>query len=109
MEQERSELVDRRVENEAKEANSRAEALRAMLEPIRNVDWRTLMAAQSGGIDSRQLIALAFHDLADNAGKIGQLNISPDLLTTLLGDGVGDGVRMSAGDRTQQEEPRKRG
>ncbi|MEZ6097332.1 MAG: SPFH domain-containing protein [Pirellulaceae bacterium] len=86
MEQERAELVDRRVENEAKEAESRSNALRAMLEPIKDVDWRTLMAAQSGGIDSRQLIAMAFRDLADNASKVGQLNISPDLLSTLLGE-----------------------
>ncbi len=85
VEQERAELVDRRVENEAKESQSRANALRAMLEPIKEVDWRTLMAAQSGGIDSRQMIAMAFRDLADNADKIGQLNISPDLLNALLG------------------------
>ena len=69
LEQERSELVDRRVENERKESQARADALRAMLEPIKDVDWRTLMAAQSGGLDARQLIAMAFRDLADNAEK----------------------------------------
>jgi hypothetical protein len=42
------------------------------------------MAAQSGGLDSRQLIAMAFRDLADKAENIGNLNITPDLLTTLL-------------------------
>lgn len=88
LEQERAELVDRRVENERKEARSRAEALQAMLEPIKGVDWRTLMAAQSGGLDSRQLIAMAFRDLADNADRVGNLNISPDLLQTLLGAGA---------------------
>jgi hypothetical protein len=31
-----------------------------------------------------QLIAAAFQELASNAGKIGQLNISPDLLKELL-------------------------
>ena len=36
--------------------------------------------------DAQQLLtlALAFRDLAENAGKIGELNISPDLLNTLL-------------------------
>lgn len=58
------------------------------MEPIKDVDWRTLMAAQSGGLDARQLIAMAFRDLADNAGKVGNLNISPDLLNALLGAGV---------------------
>jgi hypothetical protein len=86
LEQERSELVDRRVKNQRKESEARAESLRAMLEPIKDVDWRTLTAAQSGGLDSRQLIAMAFRDLADNVGKVGNLNISPDLLSNLLGD-----------------------
>lgn len=87
VEQERSKLVDRRVENEKKESQARADSLRAMLEPIKEVDWRTLMAARSGGLDSKQLIAMAFRDLADNAEKIGNLNVSPDLLSALLSDG----------------------
>jgi hypothetical protein len=29
-------------------------------------------------------MALAFRDLAENAGKIGQLNVSPDLLREML-------------------------
>jgi hypothetical protein len=90
LEQERTDLVDRRVENERKESQARADGLRAMLEPMKDVDWRTLMAAQSGGLDSRQLIAMAFRDLADKADSIGNLNISPELLTTLLSSG-GDG------------------
>ena len=84
VEQERAELVDRRVENERKESQSRSDALRAMLEPVKDVDWRTLMAAQSGSLDSSQLIAMAFRDLADNADKLGNVNITPDLLTSLL-------------------------
>jgi hypothetical protein len=84
VEQERAELVDRRVENERKESQARADGLRAMLEPMKEVDWRTLMAAQSGGLDSRQLIAMAFRDLADKAENIGNLNITPDLLNALL-------------------------
>jgi hypothetical protein len=30
------------------------------------------------------MIALAFRDLADNASKIGELNVSPELLNSLL-------------------------
>ena len=84
VEQQRSQLVDCRVQNERKEAESRGQALRATLEPLKDVDWRTLMAASSGGINPKLLVAMAFRDLADNAGKIGQLNISPDLLNALL-------------------------
>jgi hypothetical protein len=54
-----------------------------MLEPVKTIDWRTLLAVSSG-LDSRQLISLSFQQLAENAGKIGELNISPDLLATLL-------------------------
>ena len=84
VEQQRSELVDQKVQNERKESEARADALRAMLDPMKDVDWKTLLAASEGGINSQQMIALAFRDLADNADKIGTLNMSPDLLNTLL-------------------------
>jgi hypothetical protein len=84
IEQERATLVDSKVDNDRKESQARADGLRAMLDPMKEVDWRTLMAAQSGGLDARQLIALAFRDLADKAESIGNLNISPDLLSSLL-------------------------
>lgn len=86
VEQQRAALVDQRVENERKEAAARGDALRATLEPLKEVDWRTLMAASSGAADPKHMIALAFRDLADNAQKIGTLNVSPDLLATLLAD-----------------------
>jgi hypothetical protein len=35
-------------------------------------------------MEPRQLIAQAFGGLAERAEKIGQLNLSPDLLQTLL-------------------------
>lgn len=84
VEEQRSALVDHRVANEAKEAVARGRALQSVLEPLKGVDWRTLMAASSGAADPKQLIALAFRDLAENAGKIGELNITPDLLSALL-------------------------
>jgi hypothetical protein len=89
VEQQRSELVGQRVENERKEAEARGDALRATIEPLKDADWRTLLAA-SGGLGAKQLIALAFHDLADQAEKIGRLNITPELLGSLLGED-GDG------------------
>jgi hypothetical protein len=84
LEQQRSALIAQRVENERKDADSKAYALSAMLNPIKDVDWHTLMALNAGKSDPRQTIAMAFRDLADNAAKIGELNISPDLLSTLL-------------------------
>lgn len=83
VEQQRATLVDARVENDRKETEARAAALTAILDPLKTVDWRTLMAIHGGG-DSKTLIALAFQELAQNAEKIGELNITPDLLNTLL-------------------------
>ena len=84
VEEQRAKLVDHRVENERKDADSRAYALEQILKPIRQVDWRSLMLMNGGSADARTLIAMAFQDLAGNAQKIGELNISPDLLQSLL-------------------------
>jgi hypothetical protein len=109
IEQERSQLVERRVENHRKESQAQADALRAMLDPVKDVDWRTLMAAQSGGLDARQLIALAFRDLADKAESIGNLNISPELLTSLLAsNGAGDSAGNAEGTSGQQPRGNKK-
>jgi len=53
IEQQRAELVDKIVENERKEAEARGDALRAMLAPMKDVDWKTLLAASPGGINSQ--------------------------------------------------------
>jgi regulator of protease activity HflC (stomatin/prohibitin superfamily) len=82
VEEKRSVLVERRSENERRDADTRAYALRATLEPVRDLDWRTLMAL-GGGADPKLMIALAFRELAENASRIGELNITPDLLKSL--------------------------
>jgi hypothetical protein len=84
VEEERAKLVERKVENERQEADSRAHALQVTLEPLKSVDWRTLMAASSGAADPKLMIALAFRELAENASKIGELNVTPDLLHSLV-------------------------
>ena len=84
VEQQRAALMDQRVENEKKESDSRAYALEATIKPVREVDWRTLMMLFPQSMDSRTTIALAFQEMASNAQKIGELNISPDLLNSLL-------------------------
>lgn len=84
LEQQRVALMDQRVQNDRKEADSKAYALEATLKPVRSVDWRTLMAISPRGADPKALIALAFQEMAANAQKIGELNISPDLLRSLL-------------------------
>ncbi len=93
VEERRTALIERRSANEREDADARAYALRATLDPLRGVDWRTLMAIQPGGGDPRLMIALAFRELAENAAKIGELNVTPDLLRSLIGAGGGAGSR----------------
>lgn len=85
LEQQRAELIERRSANERKDADTKAYALTATLEPLRQTDWRTLMAVNASSGDPRAMLALAFRELAENAGRIGQLNVTPDLLSSLLG------------------------
>jgi hypothetical protein len=85
IEQQRSTLMEKRIENDRKDADSRAYALEATLKPVRSVDWRTLMMLSQRGGDPKTMIALAFQEMAANAQKIGELNISPDLLQSLVG------------------------
>jgi len=85
IEEQRAQLVDQKVANERKDADSRAYALDATVKVIETADWKKLMLLSSGGFDARQMIAMAFQELAGNAQKIGELNISPDLLQGLIG------------------------
>jgi hypothetical protein len=89
LETQRAALTDQKVENERKEADSRAYSLKAVLTPVQGVDWRLMMMLNPQGSDARTTIAMAFQELASNAQKIGELNISPDLLQTLMGSTLG--------------------
>jgi hypothetical protein len=82
IEERRAALVARKSENDRQDADARAYALQKTLEPVRNVDWRTLMAVGGAG-DPKLMIAVAFREMAENAAKIGELNVTPDLLKSL--------------------------
>ncbi len=84
VEQQRAQLIDRRVENERKDADSRAYVITETLKPLRDLDWKTLMMLGGKGADPKAMIAMAFQEMAGNAQKIGELNISPDLLKSLI-------------------------
>jgi len=84
VEEQRSQLIDRRVENEHKDADSRAYILTETLKPLRDLDWKKLMMLGGKNTDPKAMIALAFQEMAENARKIGELNVSPDLLRSLI-------------------------
>ncbi len=84
VEEQRARLVAQKVANDKQDADGRAYAIEATLRPLKDMDWKTLVAASAGGGDPKLMIALAFRELAENATKIGELNMSPDLLKSLI-------------------------
>ncbi len=85
VENQRKLLIEQKTANERKEAETQGFVIESTLKPYKDIDWKTLTALNNNG-DARFNIALAFRQLAENADKIGTLNISPDLLETLLTD-----------------------
>jgi hypothetical protein len=83
-EKENALLVELSVKNKKMEAELKAYASEALMKTITAVPPETLRAISMSGFKADQLIASAFEDLAKNAGKIGALNISPELLSSLL-------------------------
>ncbi len=83
LENQRKELILQKTENDRKEAETQGYVIETTLKPYKDIDWKTLTALNNNA-DPRFNIALAFRQLAENAGKIGTLNISPDLLDSLV-------------------------
>ena len=84
LETQNKELVVLASDNLRCEADAKVYTLTATLQALAGVDTKILQALASMGMNPAQLVALAFHDLAASAEKIGQLNVSPDLLRELL-------------------------
>ena len=77
-------MVSLSTENAKQEADAKAYSVAAVLKAFSGVDPKIIQSLVSIGMESSQLIALAFRDLSENAAKIGQLNVSPELLRELL-------------------------
>ena len=77
-------LVELEAENEKKRAEEQAYALEAMLNVYENVDTKLLEALALVKGDPGILMAKAFLQIGENADQIGNLNITPDLLQSIL-------------------------
>ncbi len=84
VEEKNKDLVDMKTANDKKEADAQAYLLDAVMKVYKNVDWKILSALQGQDNSAASNIALAFRELAANSDKIGTLNITPDLLDSLL-------------------------
>ncbi len=85
IENQRKILLEQKTANQIKEADTQGYVLETTLKPYKELDWKILTALNNNP-DPKFNISLAFRELAENAGKIGNLNISPELLDTLLND-----------------------
>ncbi len=83
-EQENAKLIEISVKNKKTEADIKAYSLNAVLGPMSKINPEIIKALSSIGMAPEKLIANAFTGLAENAGKIGELNISSELLQQLM-------------------------
>jgi hypothetical protein len=83
-ENQRKDFVQLNAENTRTLAEADAYRVGALMKIFEGVDTRVIQALAAAGMQPSQLIAQAFGGIAEKAEKIGQLNMSPDLLQTLL-------------------------
>ncbi len=103
LEEQRKLLVSGQAANARTLAEAEAGRLDAIMQALQAAEPRTIQALFSAGMAPAQLIAQAFGGIADKAEKIGQLNLSPDLLNALLGGTAGPALRPPAGVAVQRK------
>lgn len=84
LEDRRRDFVATNAQNTRTLAEAEAHKVAAVMNALEKADVRVIQALAAAGMAPGQLIAQAFGGLAERAERIGQLNISPDLLETLL-------------------------
>lgn len=84
LEEKRKSFVAKNAENTKTIAEAEAHRVAAVMQAMEKADPRVVQALAAAGMQPGQLIAQAFVGIAERADKIGQFNMSPDLLQTLL-------------------------
>jgi hypothetical protein len=77
-------LVDLKARNSRAEADAKAYALKVVMEVYERANPEVLRVLTNAGLDSGHLLAQAFQGIAEQAEKIGNLNVTPDLLNAIL-------------------------
>ncbi|MBP8098838.1 MAG: hypothetical protein KAY26_00020 [Acinetobacter sp.] len=83
----RNELVALSVENQRIQSDADAYSIESKMRAYSHLPVENLKAMALAKMNPEQLMAMAFESLAQNAGKIGELNISPDLFGQLMKKG----------------------
>lgn len=84
LEEKRMELIKLNALNSKEEADAKAYELKSVMDALEGINPNVIQALARIGMEPNKLIAAAFQELAEKAGQIGQLNISPDLLQELM-------------------------
>jgi len=84
LEEKRKDLIELTVLNSKAKADAKAYELSAVMKSLEGINPNIIQSLANIGMQPNKLIAIAFQELAENAEKIGQLNISPDLLQEII-------------------------
>ena len=84
LEQRRKELVVGQADNIRQLAEAEAHKVSTLMQALDKADPRVVQALAAAGMQPAQLIAQAFGGIADKAERIGQFNMSPELLNSLM-------------------------
>ncbi|MEO5330528.1 MAG: SPFH domain-containing protein [Magnetococcus sp. YQC-5] len=85
LEEQSRQLVELASANARQKADDQAYAIEVVLKSFTDIDPKVLQALASVGMNPSQLMAVAFREMGENAAKIGHLNISPELLSEIMG------------------------
>ncbi|MCO5978750.1 SPFH domain-containing protein [Ideonella oryzae] len=85
LETQRKAFVDEQAQNSRTLAQAEAHRVSAVMQALGGADPRIIQALAATGMQPGQLIAQAFGGIAERAGSIGQFNMSPELLQSLMG------------------------
>jgi len=85
LETQRKALVDEQAQNSRTLSEAEAHRVSAVMKALGGADPKIIQALAATGMEPGQLIAQAFGGIAERAGSIGQFNMSPELLQTLMG------------------------
>jgi hypothetical protein len=84
LEETRKSFVQKNAENVRALAEAEAHRVGAVMKALQSTDPRIVQALASAGMHPGQIIAQAFGGIAERAEKIGELNVSSELLQGLL-------------------------
>jgi len=79
------------AQNNKQKADADAYAVSSQMKAFKELPVENLKAMALANMQPEQLMAMAFESMAQNADKIGELNISPDMFSQMMKKAVRNG------------------